>query len=198
MKDELIVMRDSDEAAQYVTNISGWVSRHGRFYGEDEDLARYDGCTHVKCETCGAPVVRNWLNCETCRRKDERARYDAMPWREWDGDSPITLYDGDEFFFDEDSLLDYCDVNNTDPATLMLVHCVPNRARRLDEDYFVDELPDDGDLPHEILRAIDAFNEAIKDVGPLSWGAGKERAIIGDDIRQRWAKAADAAGGSEG
>ena len=54
-----MILNTSDEAAHFVTGLSGWVSRHGHFYGNDERLARYDGCTHTVCE-CGKPCEKGW------------------------------------------------------------------------------------------------------------------------------------------
>jgi hypothetical protein len=62
--EEIMVLRDSSEAAQYRTGLSGWVSRNGRYFGESEDMARYDGCTHVACQYCGLPARKGWLACE--------------------------------------------------------------------------------------------------------------------------------------
>ena len=64
-----VIMFDSDEAAQYKTNLSGWVSRDNHFFGEDEHMARYVGCTHRKCEDCGEPTEKGWLVCDNCREK---------------------------------------------------------------------------------------------------------------------------------
>ena len=36
---EEIVMQDSDEAATYRTDIKGWVSRNGRYYGDGKRRA---------------------------------------------------------------------------------------------------------------------------------------------------------------
>ena len=47
---EQIVMRDSPESAQYRTDLKGWVSRDGFYFGDGpqgERTARYAGCTHA-------------------------------------------------------------------------------------------------------------------------------------------------------
>jgi hypothetical protein len=48
-QNEKIVMMDSDEAASIQT-VTGWVDRHGRFWGKDEHQARWCGATHRKCK----------------------------------------------------------------------------------------------------------------------------------------------------
>jgi hypothetical protein len=35
-----IIEFDSDEAARYVTNLSGWVSRDGIFFGKEPEVRR--------------------------------------------------------------------------------------------------------------------------------------------------------------
>ena len=49
MADKSVIMYDSPEAASIKT-ITGWVSSAGRFWGDNEHMARYDGSTHMKCK----------------------------------------------------------------------------------------------------------------------------------------------------
>jgi hypothetical protein len=72
-----MVLYDSPEAAQFVTGISGWVNRHGMFYGngkDAEDMARWSGCTHKKCE-CGNIMEKRWTMCDVCRERNSIERY---------------------------------------------------------------------------------------------------------------------------
>jgi len=89
-KTKEMVMFNSDQAAQFRTNLSGWVSRNGRYFGNDERAARYDGCTHTICEDCGNPVDRGYLICQECREKRDKSKYDAMPkvWNKRDKNCP--------------------------------------------------------------------------------------------------------------
>jgi hypothetical protein len=43
-----------------------------------------------------------------------------MPFKEWDGIAPLTLHD-DEYFWDEDGVLEYCEMNGMKPEDLRLV-----------------------------------------------------------------------------
>lgn len=72
--DNKVIMRDSPEAASLQT-VSGWVSRHGRFFGSDESIARYDGCTHVACSRCGAATEKRWTACTECRSQNSNPRW---------------------------------------------------------------------------------------------------------------------------
>src|SRR5687768_13922806 len=119
MKEQLKVMYASDEAAQQVT-VTGWRSRNGHFYGDNEHLARWDGCTHQICG-CGSEMDRGYTMCRKCADKKRLEKYEAMPFEEWDGETPLTLHDDDEYFWGEDEVRDYCELNGIKPEDLRLV-----------------------------------------------------------------------------
>jgi hypothetical protein len=172
---EKIVMEDSPEAASIQT-VTGWVSRTGHFYGSGEQgerTARYDGCTHRKCE-CGGVVSRSRVKCEACRDKESSKRFKAMKKVKWDGKTPLALYDSDTYFFDMDDIDQYCEEHETVPGVLRLVICYPVKPRELDaNDMFCDELPEDGDVQDAgVLAAVEALNQAIRKAEAFSWLPG--------------------------
>jgi len=171
---EKIILASSNEAAQIKT-VTGWFDRFGHFWGEDERTARYSGGTHKTCEDCGNVYLKNsW--CEPCYKKKQAAKFEAMPRRVWDGVEPICLFDGDKYFFDCDiaELEEYAEECQCEVDDLRLVFCEPQYATQLEPyDLYQDLLPEDGELPDEIIAAIDVFNAAIKDLPPLSWLPGK-------------------------
>lgn len=172
---EKIIMYDSDEAAVYETrSVTGWWSRTGTFYGENEDTARYMGCTHEECKKHGIVISkRGW--CPECLAEKDKETWSKLPEVEWDGKSLICLHDGEQYFYDRESLMDYCKNNNFLPQNLMLVEAEPVDARMLDEDYWQDDVAEDGELPDAMLKAIDELNKVVKKCGPLSWVPGKKR-----------------------
>lgn len=171
VKDQKIVMRDSDEAAKQVT-VTGWVSRNSRFYGEFEDLARYDGCTHVKCSRCDKPCEKGWTACSDCRDIKDREKYDAMPKARWDGVQMISA--GDDYYYDLESFLEHCEDEGVEPADLLPLLCEPNYAREVEPDFWCDELAEDGELPAELEAALEALNTVIRQHRfVLSWSPGK-------------------------
>lgn len=167
-----IVMFDSDEAAHKVT-VTGWVSRLGHFYGDDERGARYQGCTHAPCSTCGEPAERGYTACASCRHKNKIARYDAMPRKEWDGTACLYSESADRYFNDMDEIEYFLEDDGGDIEGLRLIICEPLTGRQLDHDYFCDELAEDGELPDDLAEAVDVFNKAIIAAGTLSWTPGK-------------------------
>jgi hypothetical protein len=184
MKD--IVMYDSPEAAQ-VKTVTGWVSREGHFWGDNEHMARYDGSTHKKCETCGA-VVSQRSFCTPCSTAREIEKFAAMERKPWDGDSPIYSQLLDRYFFngevfdvfEEGDGFEDEEGNVVTPYTeedLRLIHCEPTYLHLLDADDWSDDLPSEdhgGDgLPDEVEVALEAFNAVLKKQGPVSWEPGK-------------------------
>lgn len=173
-----IVMYESDEAASIQT-LTGWVDRHGRYWGDNEHQARWCGATHRKCaENPEHPIhsVNSW--CDVCHAEKRENTFNNMPRKPWK-DEPLVIHDDDRYFFDIDDLRDYCMDNNILPEELRVVICEPNYASEIDgADIFCDDLPPDGDLPSELQEAFDALNAVIKKTGPLSWSAGKYAAEL--------------------
>ncbi|MNJ35195.1 hypothetical protein D3C77_299250 [compost metagenome] len=168
-------MYESPEAASIQT-VTGWVSADGRFWGNNEDVARYSGSTHRLCKNNPdhpAHPTNRW--CDVCRNERLAAQFAAMPRRIWSGE-PITDFDGDGYFFDEEDLRDHILEYDIDLAGLKLVFCTPNYPSEIDpNDHFIDDLPEDGEInDDQLLAAFELLNEMIRKSPPLSWSPGKE------------------------
>src|SRR5574337_125514 len=177
MMSDQIVMRDSDEAAQPVT-IQAWKGRDGHIYF-DESTARYAGSTHCLCNTCGAPTPKTYLKCDACREKADLAKYEAMPRAEWDGEAMLYSEARDQYYSTPDDAADELEEDQT-LADLRLVICEPNYVRQLEPDYCCDELPEDGDVPDEVVEAMEVFNRAVSGI-VLSWSPGKTALALPDE-----------------
>jgi hypothetical protein len=172
MQDDAIVMFDSDEAATYRTGLSGWVSGRGLYFGNAdgaEKAARYDGCTHHRCSSCGAVTSKTYSRCDDCRSKAELARYYAMPVGEWDGKALVYSEASGMFYESPESAMEFCE--SGDPR---LILCRPIYGAKLDSSFFEDQLPEGYDTPNALQEAIDAFNKAVSGL-ILSWEPGKHR-----------------------
>lgn len=174
-KTDKIILDTSPEAASIKT-VTGWFSRTGRFWGDDERMARYDGCTHKQCE-CGNVAEKSYLRCDKCRAIKDREKYEAMPVQVWDGQSFLYSDAHDKYFQDLESLVDHLsDYDDDEKYTLedlRLVICEPNYARQIESDQWADDLPEDGDMPSEMEEALRVFNEVVRRAPPLSWSPGK-------------------------
>lgn len=168
----------TDKKAAIRKRVTGWVSRTGRFCGNDEHMARWEGCTHTTCE-CGSPVEKNWTKCEACRRIGEIERYNKRERQEWDGDSTVYSDAHDRYFMDLSEVLEYCEDEGCTVADLRLIICEPNYPSPIDpNEHFCDYLPEDGDVPSELAEAFEALNAVIEKCSPLSWSPGKYAAIV--------------------
>jgi hypothetical protein len=176
MKEGPIVLNTSPETATF-TNVTGWVDRHGRFWGNDERAARWSGCTHIVCPECGRPTERSWTICHDCSVKKDNERFAKQEQKEWDHETPLYSRVTEGFFWNEGELDDYCYDEQTTPDKLELIICVPIYAHQIESDWWYDELPDEEEIPDGLATAIAIFNESIKDLPPLSWSPGKYRAM---------------------
>ena len=182
MKDEKIILPESDEAAKFVTGLSGWVDKNGVFWGQLEEMARYASATHKRCEECKTAIIkRGYRFCADCKEKKDIERYSRLERKVWDGE--VYLYsDRDDIYFSNyQELHDYIDehqIENID--SLRLVICEPEHLRELDADYWADDLPEDAELPESVLSTIEALNASLKDAGVVGWTPGKFAAIIED------------------
>ena len=172
MSEPEVIMMDSDEAAS-LQQVTGWVSRQGRFFGKEERTARWDGCTHRACEDCGAVIEKGYCTCSSCRSKKDLAYYLARPRKPWDGKTMLYSLAADKYYHSleeaEDDLEEHDSLED-----LRLVICEPIYLHPLEADHWHDELPDDDDrLPVILEEAIAAFNKATESCPPLSYQPGR-------------------------
>ena len=174
----------ADDKAAKQTTISGWLSSTGRLF-TDENIARYDGSTHVVCKKCGGDCEKPYFVCELCRNKLDDEKYLKKEFKEWDGETPLVIFGTDNYFFDYDGLISHCEDNGLELKDLQLVICEPVFLPELDFcDFFHDELPEDGDLRYEAPEVIEAFevlNRVIRKQKPVSWTEGTLRTTIIED-----------------
>ena len=173
-KDSECVLITSEKAAKFVTNIEGWVDRHGRFWGKDEDLARWSGCTHVLCKECGTVIPKEgWTVCADCREMKKVQEYELRERKQWDGETPVYSETLDKYFFDGDDLQLHLEDYGGTIEALRLVICDPLELPEITEEFFCDDLPDEGEVPSDVLQAMDELNRVIAEQDPVSWAPGK-------------------------
>jgi len=98
----------------------------------------------------------------------------------WNGTDALYSTSRDEWFFDEQDLIDHCYDNRETCDDLKLVIGVPVYAAEIDPyDHYADDLPEDMDLPDDLEQAFKELNETIRFCKiPLSWSHGRFAAII--------------------
>lgn len=176
-----VVMYTSDEAARIAT-VKGWVSSTGHFWGDNEHMARYDGCTHDVCE-CGEVKAKHYTRCNACDSKRSLELYLGLPYQEWDEEYPVMEDGGTRLFMTADDVREYCECNDINPEDLRLVICEPQHLNEIElDDLNSDNLCEDSsvkDVHPEIWEAVEKVNEMIRRRdGVLSWYPGDVRTSV--------------------
>jgi len=173
---EEIIFPDDERAATYRTNIEGWVSRAGKFYGKNENFARYEGSTHNRCDICMAPAKQPYLLCPMCRDQKQDDKYDKMEVVEWDGKTPVYSLSYDEYFYDMDDIENFIENIGDDGGVieikdLQLVLCEETKMTLIDSNYWNDCFHDDWDgrLPAEVLLAMLDLNLKLHEAHTDTW-----------------------------
>lgn len=172
--EQKIIFPDSEEAATYRTDISGWVSSTGHFFGKDEQAARYKGSTHTRCE-CGEAAKHPYTACEECRRKKMVERYNALPFKEWDGKEALCVYGDDKYFFSEEDLLEYLYEHEMNGSDIMLVLCAPIYYQPIDMDTIASDAWEGWEPDAKLEKLVSEFNKKLKELPPHSFTQGKTR-----------------------
>lgn len=182
---EEIIFADSDKAATFSTELNGWVDRHGIFFGTNEYDARLSGATHVRCIGCGKPMLfGNYPKCDNCYSMERKKEYNKLKKKVWEDKSiPLTMYDGEVFFYSTEELREYCDLHKTSPDKLLLVLCepivFPGICRDVWDDYYSNEL----NLPTELEVALEEFNNKVNEFNKINkecWVASDYAVFIPD------------------
>ena len=173
------IMFESDEAARQV-QATVWQDSKGKLH-LSEYYARYDGCTHKRCE-CGAEYPKG-RSCRACDDDQRMKRYLALEFKEWDESVPVMLENDDKIFMDLDSLYDWCEFNELNPADLQLRICEADLPGEIElDDLWSDFLPDDvsvKDASPELWAIIEQANKIIRERPPvLCWVPGEYRTSV--------------------
>ena len=181
MSDKKVIAYDSPKAARW-GRVTGWIASNGRFWANDEHMARYDGSTHQQCRGgCGTLVENHGsMHCKACAEVNRAEKYAAMQKEIWDGETFLYSDSKDIYFNDRECLLNYLTEHPDDTIeSLDLIICEPNMAEEIDgNEHFCDQLSEDGEISAELEAAFEALNEVIRKEPPLSWSPGNTAAIV--------------------
>lgn len=103
-------------------------------------------------------------------------QYERLPVVVWDGNSPLHSDVNDRFYNDFEEAESDLDEDQT-LHDLQLLICKPEYVPELDSSYCEHIIPDDGELPVEVLDAMNAFNKAIDGI-VVSWSPRLIRPVI--------------------
>ena len=187
---------DYEESAHEVT-VTGWACRQcGRWYGNNQHMARWCCAKTIPCE-CGGRIVVSWVVCKDCRdRKEaemEQSRYAAAEkLTNWDGPIFVEGVASNEGFFEnveeyldllaldpELEISDYVWVCDSVPMNLLSASEIAERAcEELFEDA-VDGVKGLKDLQSALDRFLDVNN------GLVGWSPNYKKCLILSESQKR-------------
>lgn len=181
---DIILVGDAEKLIEQV-KLDAWKVNDQKYFVNKDKAIEYV-TTHKKCE-CGELMDKYRIKCHKCQSEmwseQSHDRYLKMPFREWDRKTWLVTHDGDNYFEDEDSIMDYLDVNDCKLEDLKLCICEPTQLPKIDyhemcEDIMPENIDDLTRLCPEILKKIDELNEFIREHKPISWTQGRFRTTL--------------------
>lgn len=138
--------------------------------------------THDDCTSCGKEFEKKYSNsrhCTSCEFKVRHEKFLALPFKEWDGITPVCIPDGDQYFFDSDEIEEYIhdqqEFDEEFPSTIDLLVCEPVPLRTLDYEYWADDMHEDWEPSKALEEAVKALNKVIQAEPTQSWFPSKIR-----------------------
>lgn len=156
------------------------------FNYQDEESAKYAAAIGRVCE-CGKFISgKTYTYCLECRERRNHERYLKLKEIEWDGETPLVLFGGDEYFFSSEDIESYCDETDIDEKDLDLVICKPPTVSFDLEGLVRAILPQDWGINDINTKKADYLaeeleelvNKWLKDVSPISWIQGNKRITL--------------------
>ena len=181
----------AEEAAEFATNIEGWVCKTcRRFYGKDggsERVARYCCEKDHACSTegCAGRAEKPYTVCDLCRSKMDLERYLKLEIVDWDGEAPLVDHDGDTYFFDVDSLTYWLEEHDLKLEDAQLVIAEDDGKPLFEmEEFLTDYLCDDNvDALPDAAKINATVNRWIDKNCPTTYTPSKKRPSI-DSLRK--------------
>jgi hypothetical protein len=151
--------------------VEGWVCKTcGRFWGDDERMARYCCATDFPC-ACGGRHGKGYTCCDDCRAKLDEERHQERLEKATEVEYTGPFFVGDDLFFSVDDYLEDCECQSSTPVEWAFVPI--KRVLSLNVDDVVDNVVEDlcsglddsidPDGMDEFRAAVDRFNEANRE-----------------------------------
>lgn len=166
-------------------NTKRWINGVTTFEYQDKRSAAY-ACAIGSVCNCGKSFEgKQYIYCPDCRDKRRDEKYNSLELVEWDGKTPLSNFDGDEYFYDEDAIQNYIDYEGVE-VELQLVLCKQVFPSEFSlDDYTEGHLPEDfglDDLETKeqkyTANEVEAIvNDYLKTLAPV-WYPSNKRVTI--------------------
>lgn len=105
--------------------------------------------------------------------------FNQMPSKEYDGETPVVIFNSDKYFFCIEDIENYCKKDNIKPEDLRLVFCEPIYFHRIEPNDIYDDILPDGYTVEDVSKELsDAFNNLNKIISKkiiAGWAEGNTR-----------------------
>lgn len=179
MKEKIILDKDvilpqKETLEVYKLNVQGAPQ-----YVVSEEKVKYWLSTHTECK-CGN-IHRRTSYCNPCAERRQKDSYLKHQFKEWDGTTCVCIHNSDEYFWDPESIEEYCEENECESEDLRLMICEPNKLHEIGAEHFyeqdywpenLDSLADFDKVLNEKLKELNAYIQTLK---PISWSQGRFR-----------------------
>lgn len=140
--------------------------------------------THTDCDRCKQEFEKPYTYskyCQSCEYVIRHEKYLSLPLVEWDGESALSLWDDDQYFFSIDEIQDYCEEHELKISDLKLVLCEMSSFTQIDFDLFVDETHEDWEPSDEMIKKVNEFNSFLEIESTNTWFPANKRVILSED-----------------
>jgi hypothetical protein len=147
----------------------------------DADYIRRQACTHMDCKICSKEMLKNWsMKCADCQQVETKAKYDSLPLVEWNGSDALFDFNSDDtYFFDLESIEEYCVDNEINKEDLLLVICGRTSFNQIDVCELQQEVVHEDWEPEEKLsELIDALNGYLAKASTRTWLPSDQRVSL--------------------
>jgi hypothetical protein len=146
--------------------VTAYTDHAGRIWRNADDCARFGLGTHTACGRCERVAVpRSMRFCRACRSLRAIEKWEALPRIAWDGKEPVTLLDGDDFFWDTDELDLWLDGQDVEPpygpeeTPPLLINCIRQSWKLCDpadvyESVYCEDWDPSDDLPRAEFESL--------------------------------------------
>lgn len=139
----------------------------GRFYGDEEHIARWQKCTHISCEKCGKHTEKHYRICLDCREESAVEKWKNAEKRPVSKEDQCYYSDSlGEYFSGIEDIEEH--EHGVNPEELRLYHCERSSAPEIDltgvyEDLIPDGLDIDDMITEEIADAAERLNRLMSE-----------------------------------
>jgi hypothetical protein len=145
--------------------------------------------THRDCEECGVEFQKQYTYdrfCNDCSNKIRKDKYMKLELVEWNGEDALNIYNDDQYFFDLEEVLEYCDENEIELKNLQLVTTYRTSFSPIDwETIEQDQTHEDWEPSDEFKSKVDEFNKWLTSQSTSTWMPTNKRVDISKYLTQK-------------